>query len=207
MKIKEVLELTQSEPLNKIAKERLTIGEKPTREALKKAGCYNVSGKKGWFYEGEKSVLEQSIYDFAPEKKINRQPKANVLTVPTNEAKEPKNKSTKENSEPMNKLTKEPKIEPTLEPTNQRSKGSGNVEVKQTVKETAPTKEQTNERTLEPSLEPTLEQTNEKTIVRKRASFDIDVELMKDLKIKAIIHDKNVYEMVETAIRQYLKGL
>lgn len=42
------------------------------------------------------------------------------------------------------------------------------------------------------------------SIVRKRSSFDIDIELMKDLKIQAVIHDKNVYEIVENAIRKEL---
>jgi hypothetical protein len=56
-------------------------------------------------------------------------------------------------------------------------------------------------RTIEPK-----EPTNEPTmIIRKRASFDIDVKLMKELKIYAIQRDKNVYEIVEQAIKQYLR--
>lgn len=167
MKIKEILELTQSEPLNKIAKERLEIGEKPTREALKKAGCFNQSGKRGWFFNGDESVLEQSIYDFAPPKKINRQ----TTTRPKATTRPNANVSTNVTNEQNKKVTKE-----------------------------------ANELTRE-QVAPTLEQTSEKTIVRKRSSFDIDVELMKELKIKAIIHEKNVYEIVETAIRKYLKEL
>ncbi|MFS0621783.1 hypothetical protein [Priestia megaterium] len=55
---------------------------------------------------------------------------------------------------------------------------------------------------------PTIEQMNiNTTVVRKRASFDLDVELLKKLKIEAVIQEKNLYEMVETAIRTYLKGL
>lgn len=187
MKISELLELTQSEPLNKIAKERLTIGEKPTREALKKAGCYNVSGKRGWHFDGAEDVLEQSIYDFAPAKKINRttRPKANVLTVTTKEQKERKKETTKGTNEQTN------------EPTNERT----NVDTKRSKEEIKQANEQ-----VAPTLEP-IGQTNEKTIVRKRSSFDLDVELLKELKIKAIIHDKNVYEIVETAIRKHLKGL
>lgn len=56
--------------------------------------------------------------------------------------------------------------------------------------------------------EQTKELTKERTnIVRRRSSFDIDVELMKDLKIQAVIHDKNVYEIVENAIRKELVEL
>lgn len=67
--------------------------------------------------------------------------------------------------------------------------------------------EGTNERHYVSTMtnEPTLERRNEGTnIVRKRASFDIDVNLLKELKVQAVLRDKNVYEMVEQAIRQYL---
>lgn len=51
---------------------------------------------------------------------------------------------------------------------------------------------------------PTIERTN---VLRKRSSFDMDVELMKELKIQAIIHDRTVYELVESAVRHYLAEL
>ncbi|MGE6613844.1 hypothetical protein ACQKFG_25675 [Peribacillus sp. NPDC076916] len=51
---------------------------------------------------------------------------------------------------------------------------------------------------------PTMERTN---VIRKRSSFDMDVELMKELKIQAIIHDRTVYELVESAVRHYLAEL
>jgi len=76
MKIGEIIDLTKTERLSKIAKERLSISEKPTRDALKMAGCYAISGKKGWFFDGDESVLEQSIYDYTPAKKVIRKPKA-----------------------------------------------------------------------------------------------------------------------------------
>jgi len=57
-----------------------------------------------------------------------------------------------------------------------------------------------------PTIEaiPYPERTN---VVRKRSSFDLDVQLLKQLKIQAIIHDRNVYEMVEDAIKLYLNEL
>lgn len=56
-----------------------------------------------------------------------------------------------------------------------------------------------------PMQERTKERSNVRTnVVRKRASFDLDVELLKELKIQAVIHDRNIYEIVETAIRKYL---
>jgi hypothetical protein len=55
-----------------------------------------------------------------------------------------------------------------------------------------------NERNTKPTKE-------EKSKVRKRASFDIDSDLLKELKIFAINEEKNVYEVVENAIRTYLR--
>jgi hypothetical protein len=66
MKIKELLELTQHEGMASIAKNHLSIGEKPARMALKAAGCYAISGKKGLYYDGDPAVLEKSIYKFTP---------------------------------------------------------------------------------------------------------------------------------------------
>ncbi|HDR7590548.1 TPA: hypothetical protein QCX48_005490 [Bacillus mycoides] len=80
--------------------------------------------------------------------------------------------------------------EPTLQPSNVVKAVE---EIKKGKQEVATTKEQTNVRTLE-----------RKSVIRKRSSFDIDVELMKELKIQAVIHDKNIYEIVETAIRKEL---
>ncbi|MFJ5625691.1 hypothetical protein ACIQD3_24220 [Peribacillus loiseleuriae] len=60
------------------------------------------------------------------------------------------------------------------------------------------------EKRAKDEIELTIEQTN---VIRKRSSFDIDVELMKDLKIQAIVHDRTVYEIVETAVRQYLEKM
>ncbi|OLR84067.1 hypothetical protein BTO25_02560 [Bacillus sp. MB366] len=159
MKIGEIIELTKNKRLSEIAKESLEIGEKKAVEGLKKAGCYNISGKRGWHFDGDESVLEQSIYDFVPRTKGKA--KANVSTN-----------------------------EPTLQPSNVVK---ATEEVKKGKDEVATTKEQTNVRTLEP-----------KRVIRKRSSFDIDVELMKELKIQAVIHDKNIYEIVETAIRKEL---
>jgi hypothetical protein len=73
----------------------------------------------------------------------------------------------------------------------QPNKGTKKVKKEQTKKTNEPKSEQTNEPT---------------TIIRKRASFDIDVKLLKELKIYAIQRDKTVYEIVEHAIRKEIKG-
>jgi len=161
MKIKEIVELTQTMKLAEISKKYLEVGEKKASAGLKEAGCTYTSGRSGWYLaEGtDESVLEQSIYDFvAPTK---GKAKANVSTK-----------------------------EPTLQPSNV---GKAVEEIKKGKEEVATTKEETNVRTLE-----------RKSVVRKRSSFDIDVELMKELKIQAVIQDKNIYEIVETAIRKEL---
>jgi hypothetical protein len=65
VKVREIIELTKERPLNKIAKDHLSIGEKAARKALQAAGAFHQSGKKGWQFSGDESVLDQSIYDFA----------------------------------------------------------------------------------------------------------------------------------------------
>lgn len=158
MKIGEILKLTQTDSLANIARDSLTIGRQKAREGLLKAGCYSINGVRGWFFDGDDSVLKKSIYDFVEDKKRLPRPKEYKTNVGTKEL------------------------------SNKRAK----AEIELSNKEVASTLEQTNKRT---------------NIVRKRSSFDLDVELMKDLKIQAIIQDRNVYEIVETAIRQYLTEL
>lgn len=161
MKIKEILNLTQTMKLAEVSKKYLEVGEKKASAGLKEAGCTYTSGRSGWYLaEGtDESVLDQSIYDFvAPTK---GKAKANVSTK-----------------------------EPTLQPSNVVT---AIEEIKKGKEELATTKEETNVRTLECN-----------SVIRKRSSFDIDVELMKELKIQAVIHDKNIYEIVETAIRKEL---
>ncbi|EIM05340.1 hypothetical protein A1A1_16790, partial [Planococcus antarcticus DSM 14505] len=41
-------------------------------------------------------------------------------------------------------------------------------------------------------------------VPRKRHSFDLDVRLVKQLKLKSVQDDKPLYETVEEAIRLYL---
>ncbi|HBZ6979986.1 TPA: hypothetical protein MMJ71_004782 [Salmonella enterica subsp. enterica serovar Typhimurium] len=96
MKIGELLELTQTDALAKIAKERLTVGKEKARDGLQKAGCYSKNGIKGWFFDGNKSVLEQSIYDFVEIKQVNRQPRPKVNASV--------NKSTSESNNDSNKI-------------------------------------------------------------------------------------------------------
>lgn len=192
MKIGEILELTQTMPLGDIAKERLEFGKKKATEAMQKAGCYTKNGIRGWHFDGDPSVLEQSIYDFASSIRIKSKPSPNVST------NEVKNVQTKE-------------------PVNNTNHGSVNrferakEEIEQANEQAAPTKELSNEPTMERTNKQTKEGTVTTNVVRKRSSFDIDVNLMKDLKIQAITHDKNVYEIVESAIRKELaemkKGL
>ena len=42
-------------------------------------------------------------------------------------------------------------------------------------------------------------------IPRKRHSFDLDVRLVKELKLKCVKEDVTLYEAVEDAIRAYLE--
>jgi len=144
LKISEILELTKTKPIAEIAKEHLTIGEKPTRAALKRAGCYSIVGQPGWFLDEteNESNLERSIYEIADELKEER----NVIL------KERANLGS-------NKVT--------------------SVLKSTAVFDTDP-------------------------VYRKRHSFDLDVALVKELKLHCVKSDITLYEAVEDAIRNYL---
>lgn len=88
--------------------------------------------------------------------------------------------------------------------TNERKKETTKEEKSEIVKEekNIPTNERNHDNIKEQNKKPT---NKEKDKMRKRASFDIDSALLKELKIYAITEEKNVYEIVENAIRTYLQ--
>ena len=137
MKISEVMELSKTKTIAEIAKEYLTIGEKPARQALKQAGCYSVVGQSGWFFDDSENPdnLDKSIYEFAEQVK---QQQAGIY------------------------------------------KATANLRM--------------NEDT-----------SNSLFIPRKRHSFDLDVRLVKELKLHCVKEDRTLYEVVEDAIREYME--
>lgn len=67
MKIKEILELTETKAIGEIAKEYLIIDEKTTRLAMKEAGCFKWSHEETKWQQDEHENpinLEKSIYEF-----------------------------------------------------------------------------------------------------------------------------------------------
>lgn len=135
MLIRDILELTKEKTIAEIAKEHLTIGEKPARKALNRAGCYTTVGTPGWFLDETENPenKEKSIYEFA---ELVKQEEAGILKQAANV---------------------------------QTYEGTGIM------------------------------------VPRKRHSFDLDVRLMKELKLKCVREDLTLYEAVENAIRAYLK--
>jgi hypothetical protein len=181
MKIGEILELVKTDKIADIAKrEDVHLSEKPLRIALKSAGYeFRNSGQKGWYFIGEGD--ESSVLEQSIYEYSKAKAEANVST----------NKPKKDSA---NVVTNE---------SVQRSNVPAKEEIKQANEQVAPTKERN-----APTKERTNVRTNERTnVVRKRSSFDLDVDLLKELKIQAVMHDKNVYEMVENAIRKYLEEL
>ena len=45
----------------------------------------------------------------------------------------------------------------------------------------------------------------EKRVERKRVSFDLRTDLHKELKMQAILQEKNIYILIEEALEKYLK--
>jgi len=66
-----------------------------------------------------------------------------------------------------------------------------NVALKQEINETR--KEEINETRKE-----------EKKVERKRVSFDLRTDLHKELKMQALLQDKNIYILIEEALEKYL---
>jgi len=66
-----------------------------------------------------------------------------------------------------------------------------NVALKQEINETR--KEEINETRKE-----------EKKVERKRVSFDLRTDLHKELKMQALLQEKNIYNLIEEALEKYL---
>ena len=45
----------------------------------------------------------------------------------------------------------------------------------------------------------------EKKVQRKRVSFDLRTDLHKELKMQALVQEKNIYILIEEALQKYLK--
>jgi predicted HicB family RNase H-like nuclease len=45
----------------------------------------------------------------------------------------------------------------------------------------------------------------EKKVERKRVSFDLRTDLHKELKMQALLQEKNIYILIEEALEKYLK--
>jgi hypothetical protein len=178
MKIGELLELTQSKKLAEIAKESLEIGEKKTVAALKKAGCYSLSGKRGWHFDGDSSVLEQSIYEYStPSQRGLHNAKKEVsatiekATVVTN---------------PSSQLSDEPEIKQVEKPLN-----------KQIIK---PTNKHINKQVGKPTIQPTKNKTSKPDM--KKVTYEIEEWLHDELKIKSIREKRTVSEIVNEIIKK-----
>lgn len=44
-------------------------------------------------------------------------------------------------------------------------------------------------------------------VERKRVSFDLRTDLHKELKMQALVHEKNIYILIEEALERYLKEI
>lgn len=58
---------------------------------------------------------------------------------------------------------------------------------------------------MEKSESPNNFRTNEGSVYRKRHSFDLDVALVKELKVQCVQKDVPLYKAVEDAIRDYMQ--
>lgn len=184
MEIGEILELTQTKKISDIAKESLSIGEKPTRDALKLAGCFNVSGKRGWFFEGDRNVLEQSIYDFSPPIKRRISAKKEIAAT-TDKAEALVNPTSQLPDKTESKQVNKPKIKETNNPINQQ------VDEKISKQVETPTSQLPNKSTSKQTTKSTM----------KKVTYEIEERFHDELKVKAIKEKRTVSEIVNEIIR------
>jgi len=64
LKIKHIVELTQTMPVKDIAKDFMPFGEKALRDILKSCGCNPQRGKKGWIYDSNNTEVEKELNEF-----------------------------------------------------------------------------------------------------------------------------------------------
>ncbi|MBK5482820.1 hypothetical protein JFV29_13125 [Peribacillus sp. TH16] len=181
MKISELLELTQSKKLADIAKESLDIGEKRTVEALKKAGCYSISGKRGWHFDGKSSVLEQSIYEYSTPSKRGVDSAQKEVSATLEKATVVTNPSSQLSNEPENKQD--------VNPINKQISN--------------PTNKQINKQVGKPTIQLTKNKTSKPAM--KKVTYEIEEQLHDELKIKSIREKRTVSEIVNEIIKRGLQ--
>lgn len=75
----------------------------------------------------------------------------------------------------------------------------------QALAQTVGQEEQTEESNLASNQEIYETRREEKKVERKRVSFDLRTDLHKELKMQALLQEKNIYILIEEALEKYLK--
>jgi predicted HicB family RNase H-like nuclease len=178
MKIKEILELTYDKKTNleKISAEKLPYGYKKVKAILLSIGAKTPpKGKKGWEYENVKETdLEKDITEFGGQVKSTEK-NSNSRQFERISKTQEKNKSEKNN---------------VINPEKHDIMEEETKQVKEVKQSKQPTNNPTNE--------------EERKVVVKKVTYEIDEDLHYELRMKAFQQKKNVSELVEQALREYL---
>lgn len=169
MILSEILELLNAKGEGwtkaKIAKEKLTIGEKKLGEVLDDLGFeFSNVAPKGWKYNGDESKLDKSIYDF--------------VTTPR--------KKTKTKATAIKKVGN-PEIQEVNKPDKPVNSSSQTTPTTNTIKKSNPS----NKEEINPI---------------KKVTYEIEENTHLEIKIKALREKRNVSELVNEALKNYLKG-
>ncbi len=65
--------------------------------------------------------------------------------------------------------------------------------------------EEVEENNVDSNEEINVTRKEEKKVERKRVSFDLRTDLHKELKMQALVQEKNIYILIEEALDKYLK--
>ncbi|OOR17170.1 hypothetical protein [Bacillus cereus] len=184
MKIKDILNLTQTMRVSEIAKD-LEIGEKKAVAGLKKAGCTFTSGRSGWYLaEGtDEGVLEKSIYDYAP---IGRSKAKNVVNSAKREVSATVEAEVVNN--PSSQLPDKTDSKEENKPTNKQISKQVGKPI---------------DRLIGKQIRKPIGKPSSKSVMKK-VTYEIETQLHNELKIKAIREDRTVSDIVNEIIKTAL---
>lgn len=102
LKIKDIVEWTQTTKVSIIARDFLPVSEKPLRDILKSCGCTPQRGKSGWIYDADNPEVEKVLGDFVSKGKT-RKSNSNNASNGNSKGNSNDNNASNENSDNDNK--------------------------------------------------------------------------------------------------------
>jgi len=177
MKIGEILEAIKTEKIADLAKRIEGISEKPLRTALKKAGYeFSNAEPKGWHFTG---TGEEPL-------------EKSIFEYHTKAAAKSRQTETQKSNNKENNKTKKTENHDTINSNKQESRET-------IITENHPTNQLENKQFEQATIQETRKPV-------KKVTYEIDENLHYEYRMAAFRQKKNVSELVEQAMREYLEN-